>query len=192
MDVGIKDAIKSTDLLYGEKYDLESDEYQDRQVNDLFANKIIDHLHCKKNLLQRCKHFMTTNDYADLVKTVSSHLSNIVEKAWIQMRVNVNGGLMMDRDLRTLIDQISDNELESGSVRSCFSRLTALVWLVNLENPSVLIEKDTLDTSKKVLACLTKEEVCQRLHLRLDFRRNFNEKTKPETIFDKTLTNKLK
>ena len=143
--------------------------------NDLFANKVMDYLHSDSCLLQKCKQFLTSTDYADFVKVVATHISRIVEKVFIQMRVNVLGGLMMETDLRTLMDQISHQELESGSVRSCFTRLTALVWLVNLEQPEVLIEKDTLVSSKRVLACLTRDEICQRLHLRLEFRRNFEQ-----------------
>ena len=174
MDQGIKTVIKSTTLLDGEKYDLDAEEFQRRQVNDLFALKTIDHLHSESSLLQKCKQFMNTFDYSNLVKVVATHISTTVEKVWMQMRVNVLGGLLMERDLRTLIDQISRKELESGSVRLCFSRLTALVWLVNLENPTVLVDEDTALASQRVLSCLNYDEVCARLHLRLEFRRNFD------------------
>jgi len=115
---------------------------------------------------------MAIDDYTALVRVVATHVASIVEKVWKQMRVNENGGLMMQKDLRTLIDQISHKELEAGSVRSCFARLTALVWLVNLENPESLIEENTLASSKHVLACLNREEVGHRLKLRIEFRRD--------------------
>ena len=172
MDDKIKDVIRSTALLDGEKYELESEDFHRREVNDLFAKKVVDHLHHETSLLQRCKHVMAIDDYTALVRVVATHVASIVEKVWKQMRVNENGGLMMQKDLRTLIDQISHKELEAGSVRSCFARLTALVWLVNLENPESLIEENTLASSKHVLACLNREEVGHRLKLRIEFRRD--------------------
>jgi hypothetical protein len=108
-----------------------------------------------------------------LVRVVASHVAKIIEKVWLQMRVNELGGLMMETDLRILIDQISHMELKSGSVRSCFARLTALVWLVNLEQPEALVDEETLHTSKRVLACLNRDEVCHCLRLRVEFHRNF-------------------
>ena len=184
MDDGIKDVIRSTTLLDGEKYELESgEEFHRREVNDLFAKKVIDHLHHETSLLQRCKICMATDDYSDLVRIVASHVSIIVEKVWVQMRVNDLGGLMMETDLRTLIDQISHKELEAGSVRTCFARLTALVWLVNLENPEALIEENTLHSSRRVLECLNatgidthRNEIYKRLCLRIDFKRDKIEK----------------
>ena len=80
---------------------------------------------------------------------------------------------MMETDLRILIDQISHMELQSGSVRSCFNRLTALVFLVNLEKPDALIDLENLQTSKRVLACLNRDEVCHCLRMRVEFHRHF-------------------
>ena len=174
MDETIKDVIRSTDLLEGEKYELATeDDFNRRQVNDLFAQKLIDSLHHTSSFLQRCKRCMMYDDYAPLVRVVASHVAKIIEKVWLQMRVNELGGLMMETDLRILIDQISHMELKSGSVRSCFARLTALVWLVNLEQPEALVDEETLHTSKRVLACLNRDEVCHCLRLRVEFHRNF-------------------
>lgn len=170
MEAGVKRMLESETKLLEVEYELTSEEFRMRQVNDLFAKKLVAYLDSDKCMLYHCRKNMSSEDSMLLVRAVAKRLASIICKVWLQMRVNSLGGLMMQNDLRILIDGLGAF-MDSGSVRSEFSRLSALCWLVNLDSPDELTEQTTLIASIQTLSGLDLDDICNMLALRVEFER---------------------
>ena len=170
MEDGIKHMLEHETKLLEVEYELTSETFRLRQVNDLFAHKLVAYLDSDQCLLYHCRRHMAPDDGILLVRALAGRLASLLDKVWLQMRVNSLGGLMMQNDLRILIDGLGAM-MHAGSVRQEFSRLSALCWLVNLDSPDELVEPGTLAASVQKLAGLGRDDICSMLALRVDFER---------------------
>ena len=108
MEDGIKRMLESETKLLEVEYELTPEAFRLRQVNDLFAHKLVAYLDSDKCLLFHCRRHMSPDDGMLLVRALAGRLSAILGKVWLQMRVNSRGGLMMQNDLRILIDGLGE------------------------------------------------------------------------------------
>lgn len=98
-----------------------------------------------------------------LVDSVVSRLEAIF---W-QKRFNWLGGLQLERDMRTLVNQLS--EQTARSVRDKFARLTQMATVLNVETPEEVLDFWG-ENAGSITWRLSSVEVKRALSLRADLR----------------------
>ena len=145
-------------------HEINEDEYADSEANDPFVQNLIINL---DGLLTSFKKSLTAKNYDALVNILVVEVTLQLEKVVFKSRFSRLGGLLFDREVRSLVAYFTN--VTTWSIRDKFSRLTQMATILNLESLSEvadLCDSDVSSTGTK----LTSPEVRQVLSLRADFK----------------------
>ena len=129
-------------------------------LSDLLA-RMEDHLSWLRTML-------TSQNYESLVHSVLGHVAKRIEALLLQKRFNQLGGLLLEKDVRTLVNFTSN--LTQRTVRDKFARLSQMGTLLNLETPQEVLDYWGDNMAEATMWRLTPFEVKRALKLRVDFR----------------------
>ena len=149
-------------------YVLSEAEYAENEADDLWVLRLVAAVEAA---LAWAAPLLTAGNHDALVHAlVDSVVARLEALFWLK-RFNQLGGLQLDRDMRTLVNQLSG--LTQRTVRDKFARLTQLATVLNLEAPEEILDYWG-DNAGALTWRLSTAEVRRALGLRVDF--------KPESI----------
>lgn len=152
------------DVASGAKYTLSEAEYAENEADDPWVLRLIA---AAEGALGWTQTLLTTGNYDALVSALVDSIGSRLEAIVWQKRFNQLGGLQLDRDMRTLVNQLS--ELTSRTVRDKFARLTQIATVLNLESVEEILDYWG-ENAGALTWRLSAVEVKRALGLRVDFR----------------------
>ena len=145
-------------------HEINEEGYADSEANDPFVQNLILNL---DGLLTSFKRSLTPKNYDALVNILVVEVTLQLEKAVFKSKFSRLGGLLFDREVRSLVAYFTN--VTTWSIRDKFSRLTQMATILNLESLSEVADLCNLD-SASTGSKLTTTEVRQVLLLRTDFK----------------------
>ncbi|CAO3643138.1 unnamed protein product [Cunninghamella echinulata] len=145
------------------KYVLDEDEYNEADLDEMFVKRFRIGF---DNLISLYRKTLTENNFSVLLGLLVDALTSQWERIVMQTRFNQYGSLRFDKDLRMVIQYLS-NMTEFFS-RDKFTRLNQIATLLNFEEPSEIYHCWGAKAGP-VSWRLTVTEVKKVLSLRLDF-----------------------
>ena len=127
-------------------FDITSDEHQFRRSNDGYVDSFLALLNSPDGLIKRCKRSLSTPMFACLLQCFAYTLSGILIKVYKSKAYNELGALILQADLRKMVDGMNNLLLE-GSVRSQMEELQVFVWLLNVERPADVKDSPLINKS---------------------------------------------
>ncbi|XP_025831494.1 conserved oligomeric Golgi complex subunit 4 [Agrilus planipennis] len=112
-------------------HQLTEDELSEYEAGDTFMNTLISNLN---SLLFTFKESLTSSNYDVLVGVVAAEVSSRLEKVILKTTFNRLGGLILDKEIRSLAAYLTTTT--SWSIRDKFARLTQIATVLNLEKVS--------------------------------------------------------
>jgi len=119
-------------------------------------------------LLVGFKNSLTTNNYDGLVSILTNEVTSQLEKVVLKSSFSRLGGLLFDREVRSLVSFLSN--VTTWSVRDKFSRLTQMSTVLNLETVGEMADIWGSGSSSAHAWKLSQAEVRTVLGLRSDFK----------------------
>ncbi|KAL1123910.1 hypothetical protein AAG570_001680, partial [Ranatra chinensis] len=107
---------------------LTEEEFSSYEANEPFIRSLIGNL---DTLLSEFKSTLMPINYDNLVAIVATEVSSQMEKVILKTEFNRLGGLVLDKEVRSLTSYLSN--ATSWSVRDKFARLTQIATVLNLE-----------------------------------------------------------
>ena len=151
------------DALASLSFNLSDAEYATYEADDPWLpdlmSRMEEHLGWLQNLL-------TVQNYESLVHSVLGHVAKRVEALLLQKRFNQLGGLLLEKDVRNMVNYTSN--LTQRTVRDKFARLSQMATLLNLESPGEVLDYWG-DNADQMMWRLTPFEVKRVLKLRVEF-----------------------
>ena len=145
-------------------HEINEEGYADSEANDPFVQNLILNL---DGLLTSFKRSLTPKNYDALVNILVVEVTLQLEKAVFKSKFSRLGGLLFDREVRSLVAYFTN--VTTWSIRDKFSRLTQMATILNLESLSEVADLCDIDVSSTGTK-LTSAEVRQVLMLRADFK----------------------
>ncbi|ORX50457.1 hypothetical protein DM01DRAFT_1363646 [Hesseltinella vesiculosa] len=148
------------------KYVLDEEEYNEAELDDIFVKRF---LHGFDNMVQLYKKTLIPSNWSTLMGLLLDVMTSQWERIVMQTRFNQFGALRFDKDLRAIIQHLSN--MTEWFSRDKFTRLNQMATLLCFEEPAEIYH---YWGSKPSLASwrLTVAEVKKVLSLRLDFDAN--------------------
>ncbi|XP_065675954.1 conserved oligomeric Golgi complex subunit 4 isoform X2 [Hydra vulgaris] len=146
------------------KHVLTEEDFSYYEVNDPFVQNLIAGLDSKIVSLKDC---LTTTNYGLVVSMLCHEISARLEKVIIKCTFNRLGGLQLDKDLRSLIQYLTN--ASEWTIRDKFARITQISTILNLDKVNELLDYWG-ENSGPLTWRLTPGEVRAVLALRSDFR----------------------
>ena len=145
-------------------HEINEEGYADSEANDPFVQNLIINL---DGLLTSFKRSLTPKNYDALVNILVVEVTLQLEKAVFKSKFSRLGGLLFDREVRSLVAYFTN--VTTWSIRDKFSRLTQMATILNLESLSEVADLCDIDVTSTGTK-LTSAEVRQVLMLRADFK----------------------
>ena len=145
-------------------HEINEEGYADSEANDPFVQNLILNL---DGLLTSFKRSLTPKNYDALVNILVVEVTLQLEKAVFKSKFSRLGGLLFDREVRSLVAYFTN--VTTWSIRDKFSRLTQMATILNLESLSEVADLCDIDVQSTGTK-LTSTEVRQVLMLRADFK----------------------
>ncbi|KAI8344397.1 COG4 transport protein-domain-containing protein [Chlamydoabsidia padenii] len=145
------------------KYVLEEDEYNEADLDELFVKRF---RHGFDQLIASYRTALTDTNFSTLMGMVLDAVTLQWERIILQTRFNQYGSLRFDKDLRSVIQYLSN--MTEWFARDKFTRLNQIATLLNFEEPSEIYHCWGAKAGP-VSWRLTVTEVKKVLSLRLDF-----------------------
>ena len=145
-------------------HEINEEGYADSEANDPFVQNLILNL---DGLLTSFKRSLTPKNYDALVNILVVEVTLQLEKAVFKSKFSRLGGLLFDREVRSLVAYFTN--VTTWSIRDKFSRLTQMATILNLESLSEVADLCDIDVQSTGTK-LTSAEVRQVLMLRADFK----------------------
>ncbi|XP_049774280.1 conserved oligomeric Golgi complex subunit 4 isoform X2 [Schistocerca cancellata] len=145
-------------------HQLSEEEFSTYDANETFIQNLIMNL---DGFLKSFKSSLTQNNYDVLVSILTTEVTSHLEKVVLKSTFNRLGGLVFDKEVRTLVSYLTSTT--SWSIRDRFARLTQIATVLNLERVSEILDYWG-SNSGPLTWRLTPTEVRQILSLRSDFR----------------------
>eukprot|EP00095_Tigriopus_kingsejongensis_P011780 maker-scaffold119_size336447-snap-gene-1.16 protein:Tk11780 transcript:maker-scaffold119_size336447-snap-gene-1.16-mRNA-1 annotation:"conserved oligomeric golgi complex subunit 4" len=140
-------------------HEIDEETFSEFEANDPFIQAFILNL---DSLLGSFKKSLVANNYDELVSILTAEVTNQLEKAVLKAKFSRLGGLLLDREVRSLVSFLTS--VTTWSMRDRFARLSQTATVLNLESVSEMT--DVWDSSWK----LAPAEIRQVLALRVDFK----------------------
>ncbi len=140
-------------------HDIDDEQFADYEANDPFVQNLIRNLDA---LLFGFKRSLTTGNYDGLVSILTTEVTLQLEKAVLKSSFSRLGGLLLDREVRSLVSFLTN--VTTWSVRDKFSKLTQMSTVLNLETVAEM--SDIWGPSSSNAWKLSSAEVRQVLGLR--------------------------
>lgn len=145
-------------------HDIDDVEFAEAEANEPWIQAVLLSLH---TLLENFKPRLSALSFDQLVSYLTNTVASTLERAVLKSNFTRLGGLQFDRELRALVNFLT--AVTSSTVRDRFARLHQINTVLNLEQPSEVLEYYG-GSSSGVTWRLTPSEVRQVLQLRVDFR----------------------
>ena len=136
-------------------HDINDEQFADYEANDPFIQGLIMNL---DGLLRGFKTSLTTNNCDALVSILTSEVTSQLEKAITKSKFSRLGGLLLDREIRSLVSFLSG--ATTWSIRERFGRLSQIASALNVES---VVEMSEMSGQNWIL---THAEIRQILALR--------------------------
>ena len=117
-------------------------EFADFEANDPFIQHLIVNL---DGLLKGFKVSLSVNNYDALVSLLTTETTLQLEKAVFKSKFSRLGGLLLDREIRSLVSFLTN--VTTWSVREKFARLSQIATVLNLESVGEMQEISTPNIS---------------------------------------------
>ncbi|XKL63549.1 hypothetical protein PGB90_005913 [Kerria lacca] len=145
-------------------HQLTFEEFSSYDANEPFIRSLIMNL---ESLLNEFKPRLTSTNYDSFILIIAEEVIAQLEKNILKTDFNRMGGLVLDKEIRTLTSYVSN--ATSWSIREKFSRLTQIALILNLEKVSEILEYWGSETCSFTWR-LSPKEIKQFLSLRKDFK----------------------
>ncbi|GMF46012.1 unnamed protein product [Phytophthora fragariaefolia] len=148
------------------KYVLSSAEYDALGSRGSPLLRLVEHEVLKNRELQRYERALCSSPFEDLVEAVTQDLTSGVERALIATKKPCNdlGALQLEREVTDMLARVS-TLVPQKSLRAAFTRLFQVVFILNLMQPS-----HVLDYLTSVREELSLETIATLLRMRIDFK----------------------
>ncbi|KAK7573930.1 hypothetical protein V9T40_011121 [Parthenolecanium corni] len=145
-------------------HQLSFEEFSSYDANEPFIRSLIINL---ESLLSEFKPRLTPTNYDHFIVIIAEEVIIQLEKDILKTDFNRVGGLILDKEIRSLVSYMSNATL--WSIREKFSRLTQIALVLNLEKVTEILEYWGSENCTFTWR-LTPKEIKQFLSLRKDFR----------------------
>ncbi|KAE9333853.1 hypothetical protein PF008_g14240 [Phytophthora fragariae] len=148
------------------KYVLTSAEYDVLGSQGSPLLRLVEQEVLKNRELQRYERALCSTPFEDLVEAVTQDLTSGVERALLATRKHCNdlGALQLEREVTDMLARVS-TLVPQKSLRAAFTRLFQVVFILNLMQPS-----HVLDYLASVREELSLETIATLLRMRVDFK----------------------
>ncbi|KAG6614247.1 Golgi transport complex COD1 protein [Phytophthora cinnamomi] len=148
------------------KYVLTSSEYDALGSRGSPLLRLVEQEVLKNRELQRYERALCSAPFEDLVEAVTQDLTSCVERALLTTKKHCNdlGALQLEREVTDMLARVS-TLVPQKSLRAAFTRLFQVVFILNLMQPS-----HVLDYLASVREELSLETIATLLRMRVDFK----------------------
>jgi conserved oligomeric Golgi complex subunit 4 len=148
------------------EYELTAPQYDAYGLHGSPLNKLVEFEVLKNKVLRRYQTALCASAFEDLVECFVQDLTRWLEASLVRFRKRFNdlGALQLEREITDMLDRVSQL-VQTKSLRGSFTRLFQLVLIVNLMQPSEIV-----DYADSITTDLTLPEIETFLRMRVDFK----------------------